>query len=205
MREFFPRWLETRSFGTDFLFAHSFLPHEPYYFLPGGQRYRSGPMPRLAEGGLGPILDSQPAAGQAWQRQQIQLARVDELLGILRERALEAGVWDRAMVVVTSDHGSSFRSGVNRRSIEKKNVASIAHAPLFIKYPGQKSGGPSPVRTQEVDVLPTIAEQVGVVPFPGLDGMPISKIADPWRPANVDGVEFGRGLLERRLRRGPSS
>jgi len=199
VRELFPRWLDSRSFGTEFLFAHSFLPHEPYYYLPGGQRYQSGAMPRLAEGGLGRILDSKAAAGQALQRQQIQLARVDELLGNLRRRIHEAGLWNRAMVIVTSDHGSSFRSGSNRRTIHKRNVASIAHAPLFIKYPGQKRGGPDPTRTQEVDILPTIAETVGVDPFPGMDGMPISKVDDPWRPANVDGLQFGRGLLERRL------
>jgi hypothetical protein len=194
-----PRWLKSRSFGTDFLFAHSFLPHEPYFTLPDGRRYRSGAMPRMAEGSLGPITDSQAAAGQAWQRQIIQIARVDKLLGILRSRAKAAGVWDRALVVITTDHGTSFRSGVNRRSIVKENAASIAYAPLFVKYPGQTSGGPVETRTQEVDVLPTIAEVTGVEAYPDLDGMPISQVNDPWRPANIDDVEWGRGLLERRL------
>lgn len=199
VRELFPRWLNSRSFGTEFLFAHSFLPHEPYYFLPDGRRYRSGPMPRLAEGGLDRITDSQAAAGQAWQRQIIQIARVDRLLGTLRSRAVAAGVWDQAMVVITTDHGTSFRSGFNRRSIVKENAASIAYAPLFIKYPGQTSGGPIKTRTQEVDVLPTIAEVTGIEAYPGLDGMPISQVNDPWRPANIDDVEWGRGLLKRRL------
>ena len=200
VRELFPEWLESVNLDTDFLFAHSFLPHEPYYFLPDGRRYRSGPMPRLAEGGLGPIVDSQAAAGGAWQRQMIQLARVDALLGILRSRSVKAGLWDRAMVVITSDHGSAFRSGFERRTIVKQNVASIGFTPLFIKYPGQTEGGPDPTRTQEVDVMPTIAEVTGLEPFPGMDGMPISQINDPWRPANIDGVEYGRGLLERRLK-----
>ncbi len=199
-RELFPRWIERVNLDTDFVFAHSFLPHEPYYYLPDGRRYRSGSMPRLAEGGLGPIVDSQAAAGQAWQRQTIQLARVDALIGMLRDRAVEAGLWDRAMVVVTSDHGSSFRSGTERRVLAKENLASIGLTPLFIKYPGQTEGGSAATRTQEVDILPTIAEVTGLEPFPDLDGMPISKITDLWRPANIDGFEYGRGLLQRRLK-----
>ncbi len=199
VREEFPGWLNSRKFDTDFLFAHSFLPHMPHVYLPDGRRYRNGPMPLPAEGGLGEILDSQAAAGQAWQRHLIQVARVDRLLATLRRRAVEAGVWDRAMVVITSDHGTSFRSGVNRRTIVKENAASVAFAPLFIKYPGQTAGGPVPTRTQEVDLMPTIAEVTGIEAYPGRDGVPISQITDPWRPANIDGVEFSRGLLERRL------
>ncbi len=201
VREDFAQWLGSRSFDSDFFFAHSFLPHMPHIYLPDGRRYRSGQMPLPAEGGLDEILDSQAAVGQAWQRQIIQVARVDRLLGMLRKRAVEAGIWDRAMVVITSDHGAGFRSGANRRTIVKENAASIAFTPLFIKYPGQTSGGPVPTRTQEVDVLPTIAEVTGIESYPGRDGMPISRIDDPWRPANVDGVEYGRGLLERLLKR----
>ena len=156
-------------------------------------------MPRLAEGGLDGILDSQAAAGQAWQRQLIQIARVDRLVGTLRRRAVAAGGLGQGDGRDHQRPRASFRSGVNRRTIVKENAASIAFAPLFIKYPGQTGGGPVPTRTQEVDLLPTIAEVTGIEAYPGRDGMPISQITDPWRPANVDGLEFGRGLLERRL------
>lgn len=199
VREDFPKWIGGFRADRDLTFAHSFLPHEPYYYLPDGRRYPSKGMPRMAEGDIGPIIDPQSAAGQAWQRQLIQIGRVDRLLGMLRTVVTKAGAWDRSLVIVTSDHGASFRSGINRRLITPENAASIAYTPLFIKYPEQKTGSVSPKRTQLVDLMPTILDVTGSDPVP-TDGVSIRDLPESERPAVIGGVEFEHEELMRGLR-----
>ena len=63
-----------------------------------------------------------------------------------------------ALVIVTADHGVSFRRevrGVTRLSL---NMADIAAVPLFVKYPGQTRGRTDRRAASVIDVLPTIAD-----------------------------------------------
>ena len=54
------------------------------------------------------------------------------------DRLERTGLLERALVVVTADHGYSFRVGVkSRRLISEQNVEEIAPVPLFVKAPGQ--------------------------------------------------------------------
>ena len=58
-------------------------------------------------------------------------------------RLKKLGIWKRAMVIVTADHGISFQGkSVYRRIAEPENLGGVANPPLFIKYPGQTKGGP---------------------------------------------------------------
>ena len=60
--------------------------------------------------------DNQSAVNQYWQRHLLQLGFTDRLLGRLVTRLRRAGLYDRSLLVVTADHGASFRPGDNRRS-----------------------------------------------------------------------------------------
>ena len=69
-----------------------------------------------------------------WQRHLLQLGYTDRLVGelIVRRRAR---LWDRAVIVVTADHGISFRGGDKRRAPTRTNLAELAFVPLFISGP----------------------------------------------------------------------
>ena len=101
------------------------------------------------------------AAAQGYQRYLLQLGYVDSMLGRLMRRMRAEKLYDRSMIVVTADHGISFRSDVSRRVVGPENVGDIANVPLFVKLPGQQSGhlDAAPVTT---DILPTVADTVGV-------------------------------------------
>ena len=87
----------------------------------------------------------------------------DRLLGRLIARLRETGLWDRALVVVTADHGVSFRVGqADGRSVTPENVEDIAPVPLFVKAPGQRAGRVSTRPVETIDILPTIADELGV-------------------------------------------
>ena len=65
------------------------------------------------------------------------------------------------MVVLTADHGVAYRPGQPRRAPTPGNFSDIAAVPLLIKYPGETEGriDDSPART--IDIVPTIAKELG--------------------------------------------
>jgi len=141
---------------------HILLPHVPFQYLPSGRFYRRSPKEALTG------LDGRPGYGssfvveQAYQRHLLQLQATDRLLGKLLDRLHEVGIYDRAVVGVVADHGISFRLGHDRRLVRPENVQDIAPVPFFLKAPGQKRGQISDRPLQTIDVLPTIADLLGV-------------------------------------------
>jgi hypothetical protein len=92
------------------------------------------------------------------QRYLLQLQFVDRLIGRLLQRLRSQGTYDRTLVVVTADHGISWRSGVRtRRSVSRSNVAELTPGPLFMKAPGQRRARISNAYARTLDVTPTIA------------------------------------------------
>jgi membrane-anchored protein YejM (alkaline phosphatase superfamily) len=114
-------------------FLHTLLPHQPWVLLPSGQRNSSlAPLPgALREV---PLTDEWELA-QNQQRHLLQVGFIDRLVGRVVARLKETGLYDRALVVITSDHGVAFMAGEPNRTLSLKNVAEIMRVPLFIKFP----------------------------------------------------------------------
>jgi hypothetical protein len=156
---------------------HILLPHVPYQYLPSGQLYRRTPREEL------PGLDSRPGYAipylveQSYQRHLLQVEYTDRLLGKLLDRLHELGIYDHALVAVVADHGISFRLGHDRRLVRRANVQDIAPVPFLLKAPGQHRGRISDRPLQTIDVLPTVADELGIeIPWT-VDGR--SALADP--------------------------
>jgi hypothetical protein len=106
--------------------------------------------------------DNQAAVDQYWQRHLLQLGYADRVLGRLVARMRATGLYDRALLVVTADHGVSFRAGQKRRPLSPVNLQDIAYVPLFVKRPGEHTGRVVLAPSRNTDILPTIAGAVGV-------------------------------------------
>jgi hypothetical protein len=162
-------------------FGHFMLPHTPWRLLPSGHEYGNA---ATVDGILDDFFNDWSTSGwqvdQALQRHLLQLGYTDRLIGSLVRRLQDAGLYERALVVVTADHGVSFEAGGSRRFVTGDNVADIAAVPLFVKYPGV-GGGRVDRRTANVtDIVPTIADVLGV--------------QVPWR---VDGRSLRSGPVAR--------
>jgi hypothetical protein len=146
-------------------FFHLMMPHVPFQFLPSGRTYNL-PGAGDVRGLLAERSYDDPwLVREAWQRHLLQLGAVDALLGELIGQLKRRGVWDESVVVVTADHGMSFRRHHNRRALRPYNVGELAPVPLFVKAPRQQRGRVSDSPRETIDVMPTIADLLGV-PIP---------------------------------------
>ena len=145
------------------------LPHVPWTYLPSGRAYdNSDYFPGVSKDGR--MVGSDATRFSAYQRMLLQSRFVDQLLGELLQRLRTTGLLDKAVVVIVADHGASVRPNDFRRRITKGNSGEMAPVPLFVKAPGQREAATVKSYVRTTDVVPTIADLLGVrVPWK-LDG-----------------------------------
>lgn len=163
------RFLDGLAFDSQrppFVFLHAELPHQPWIYLPNGRSYHPGSeafLDGLVPGTApwGRWIDDPWVVRQGLQRHLLQAAYTDRLIGRLLDRLKQAGLYDSALIVVTADHGISFRAGGLVRSLDEHNVRDVAGVPLLVKLPFQHQGKIDTSPASGVDVAPTIADVLG--------------------------------------------
>ena len=151
-------------------FVHLLIPHQPWKYLPSGRTY--------PERTLGPPPANGNWTSEPWpvqsvhQRHLMQTAEADRMLGRLVARLKAIGLYDRALLVLTADHGMAFQPGQpGRATLGPHTAPDVLWVPLFIKRPGQRAGSVSDVNWEHVDLLPTVIGLLGGrVPWP-VDGV----------------------------------
>ncbi len=210
--ESFDTWIDEQDFTTgdrpDLFFYHLLLPHSGWDYLADGSRYGASGLPSGLFAGQWGVWGSDVAR----QRHVLQAQASDKLLGELFDRLRAGGTYDDALIVVTADHGYSFDPDSPQRGLSESNFDDIMWTPLIVKSPGQRAGRVDDVNITTADVLPTIADELGIdVPWE-FDGAPAAdinrgpgKAIDDWKwsewrsddggPVEVDGREgFARVL-----------
>ena len=88
-----------------------------------------------------------------------EIARADAIVGTFLQSLKDDGLYDKALVILTSDHGE----GLGDHGEDEHGIFLYREAlqvPLIVKLPGGKLGGTSvaaPVQT--IDIVPTILER----------------------------------------------
>ena len=143
-------------------FMHLELPHAPYMLTPEGAIHEVEPNSFEARfAGDTALLD------RVHGDYESQIQFVDREFGAFLAKLKQAGLYDRAVIVVTSDHGVSWKSEAPGRTLNAASAPMIFPVPLFIKLPGQTEGRVSAEDAQLIDLAPTIASIAGVsVPWP---------------------------------------
>ncbi len=182
--------------------GHFLLPHQPWDFLASGRTYEAPDPPRSVE--FGDWFDDETAAAGR-QRHLAQLRHTDTLLRRALARLQAGGRYEESLVIVTADHGAAFVGGESLRGLTEENYHEVMWAPLFVKLPGQTEGAVDDRATETIDVLPTIADVLGVeIPWE-VDGVPVSEPQPDDRPArmldwrfnDVPAGEDGYAVLDR--------
>ncbi len=170
LQSFFSR---VREGPATFYFKHVLLPHGPYLFLPSGKQSRTSWRDPL------PSMNSIPGFFDDYltlhnqQRQLLQIGFADRELGRLFDRLRRKRLYDRTMIVVTADHGISSEVGAkSRRATDRGNADEVAPVPLFIKAPRQARGRTDDSYVRTTDIVPTMADLLGLrLPYRA-DGRP---------------------------------
>jgi len=156
-------------------FLHLLAPHAPWNTLPSGKEF--GPVELFPHGFAADRVGPDAwEATQGLQRHLLQVVFVDQMLGDLFDALRAEGLYERALVIIASDHGASFEPGQNRRYLTASNFADLLAVPLFVKLPRQHEGETVDRPVETIDILPTIAD--------------VLEIEIPWQ---ID----GRSLLDR--------
>jgi arylsulfatase A-like enzyme/Tfp pilus assembly protein PilF len=151
-------WLKGRSGKPFFLFLHLYEPHSPYTPPePFASRYRSVP------------YDG-------------EIATADSIVGTVVAALKEQGIYDRAAIVLLSDHGE----GLGDHGEEQHGFflyRETLQVPLLLKLPGgARAGTAVAAPAQLVDVVPTLLALVGVERPAGLDGQSLLSLPGPEAP-----------------------
>ena len=147
-----------------FLWTHFMEPHWPY--------------------SSGPPGSPQPRGDEAKQRQAI--AYVDQELNRFLENVLSGHRRERAIVVLTADHGEGFHehgNGAHGSTLYEEEI----HVPLVVWGPEVK-GRRHRTAVSLVDVLPTILELAGLRSPPGVCGQSLAPVVRGEREPPPDPV-----------------
>lgn len=93
----------------------------------------------------------------------------DDLLGQFIEKLKAAGIWEQTMLIVTADHGDEqMEDGRVGHGASVRDM--LVHVPLVIHYPPMIKGGLISEGVESVDIVPTLADALGVAVNPEWQG-----------------------------------
>ena len=164
-------WLEANREESFFLWVHVFDPHLPYTPRPeqlgarppGDLGFAFEGQSEVTQGVLRPA-----AAEQQWIRRLYDAevrdvdANVEEMLDTLKR----LGLYDGALIVVTSDHGEEFwEHGAQGHGHALYD--ELLRVPLVVKVPGSTVRGRRSAPVTTSSIAPTILELSGITFDPG--------------------------------------
>ncbi len=143
-----------------FLFLNYYDPHTPYTFQGDYIReFWDGPIPPE-----GPSLEWNLALYDA------EIRYTDHHFGRLIQHLKDTGLYDTTWIILTADHGELMGENNLHGHGDSLSEPEI-HVPLIVKGPGAtRARGPNATPVQQVDIMPTILDAVGIARPPHMQG-----------------------------------
>ncbi len=152
------KWVQDQGGARFFAFLHLYEPHTPY---DPPERHRNHPL--LYDG---------------------DISYADELVGRFLDGLKARGVYDRALIMLTSDHGEGLKDhGEDEHGIFLYREA--VHVPLIVRLPGgARAGMRVPGLVAQSDLAPTLLELAGLA-ADGMDGTSLRASLDGKAPSGT--------------------
>lgn len=185
------QWVEKNYRDKFFLWMHYFEPHYPYL---QHEPYTSSYESFLNKGEKGNFNYTHEWIKEKFNRKEAELnikdlnrmkalyggevSYIDGFIGELIDKIKKLGLYDRSLIVLTSDHGESLGEHHLIEHGESLYEPEIK-VPLIIKFPfnngGIKTGKRIKYRVQLIDVMPTILSALKIKPEGKLYGFDLLK------------------------------
>jgi arylsulfatase A-like enzyme len=148
-------WVSKHPQGPFFLWVHLYDPHDPYD-PPEPYKTRYAKTPYDGE-----------------------IAYVDSVMGKFFGQLKASGLYDGALIALTSDHGESLGAhGEDTHGVFLYD--ETIHVPLIVKLPGERDAGTRvEARVELTDILPTLLEDVGIEIPKEVQGTSLLKLMEP--------------------------
>lgn len=170
-------WVGSKAADSLFVFAHAYDVHCPYTAREPFEHALcpdcSAHVPladKCGKGGLNDIALSETDWQAVVDHYDSGILAADALVGGFLEALREQGLYDRALIVITSDHGESLgeRGYVGHGGLHVEELG----VPLIVRFPAAWNVAPRRVDepVELVDVLPTLFTVCGAPNTPDLDG-----------------------------------
>ena len=205
-------WMADHRDQPFFFFFHNFEPHSDFsqlpYESPGLTKFdveeqygfenfgcreglcSSGLLQKLETGEMEPLEGELEVMDDLYRK---GIGYTDRRLGELFDRLKVLGMWDRLMIVLTSDHGEAFEAA--GRVMHGGVWEEVLRVPLVIKWPGgELAGERRDLPTSSIDLAPTLLAHAGL----GTDGLPgldlrVKRRATPIFAGTVERVVLAEG------------
>lgn len=175
----FEQWLAARADPRPFYVSFYLQSTHFNYEVPEPWFSHYQPVPPLFSNGDGIIHI--PADVLPLLRNQYDNAMrySDHWVGRIREALARAGALDNSIIVIVGDHGEAFmQHGLARHGVHLWE--EMIHVPLIIRAgPELRKAHPHPLpprvsaSVSSLDIAPTIANLLGVKPYPGWQGVDV--------------------------------
>jgi arylsulfatase A-like enzyme len=110
-----------------------------------------------------------------------EVAHIDYYVGMLVAHLKSEGLYENAVIIVTSDHGEELWE---HKSIGHNTLYDeVIRVPLIIKLPEKRDHTRMRDVVQSIDIFPTVLDVLGIVP-PRIQGsslLPLIENAEEWR------------------------
>jgi len=178
-------WLEAPDPRRRFLFLHYYDVHSDYVSMPESEARFVGEYHGPVDGttrqlallrrGRSDLTLGPEDIAHLFDRYDAGIRQLDDELARLMHYLDESGWAERALVVVTSDHGEEF--GEHGSYLHgRTQYQEVLHVPLIMRGPGVPAGVRVATPVSLVDLAPTLLATLGVPSPPGLDGIDLSPL-----------------------------
>ncbi len=106
----------------------------------------------------------------------------DDLLGKLIEKLQGWGIYDQTMIIITADHGDEQWEDGKIVGHARTQRQTLIHVPLIIHYPPMFPPSKVQSGTEGIDIVPTLADALGVTIDPEWQGMSLIGLANGLMP-----------------------
>ncbi len=179
-------WL-SKVKGPFFQWVHFFDPHDPWLIPP--KEY-------LAKFGV-----QRGAADEMLTVYDADINFMDSQIGRLIQAYKDRGLYDKTIIIVISDHGQGLEDHewFRHRLLYREQI----HVPLIVRVPGAAQGKTIPDLVRNIDLLPTVAEVLGLELPDNVEGKSlmglINGVAEPPRLAYAEALNTADVHMPARL------